>query len=217
MNTIGKRIEHYLNIKNGGNQSELARYCGLSPQAVQKWMADDSEPRGKNLQLAAEFLNVTQVELKFGSQPTSNQNIQQAPLGSRKIPLISYVQAGAMAEVVDPYQVGDGSEYLLTDLDLGANAFALQIKGDSMFPEFKEGDRIIIDPSLSPLPGDFVVAKNGHEEATFKKYRPRGINDHGNDVFELVPLNDDYAPMRSDVTPLRIIGVMVEHRKYRRR
>lgn len=82
-----------------------------------------------------------------------------------------------------------------------------------MLPEFRPGDRVVIDPSMAPNPGDFVVAKNGHEEATFKKYRPRGRNADGVEVFELVPLNDDYPTLRSDVENLRVIGVMVEHRK----
>jgi SOS-response transcriptional repressor LexA len=36
-----------------------------------------------------------------------------------------------------------------------------------MEPDFKEGD-IIVDPELEPVPGEFVVAKNGDNEATFK-------------------------------------------------
>lgn len=144
-------------------------------------------------------------------------NVAVAPIGTRRIPLISYVQAGHMTEAVDPYAVGDGADWLLTDLDLSANAFALKIKGDSMLPEFREGDTVIIDPAVLPLPGDYVVAKNGDHEATFKKYRPRGVNEHGQQVFELVPLNEDYPSMRSDITPIRIIGTMVEHRRYRKR
>ena len=62
-----------------------------------------------------------------------------------------------------------------------------------------------------------MVAKNGDDEATFKKYRPRAVDARGSMVFELVPLNDDYPIIRSDVTPVRIVGTMVEHRKYRRR
>lgn len=122
-----------------------------------------------------------------------------------------------MSEAVDPYQVGDADDWLLTDLDLSSHAFALRIKGDSMLPEFREGDMVIIDPSVNPLPGDYVVAKNGENEATFKKYRPRGVNEQGLQVFELVPLNEDYPSMRSDITPIRIIGTMVEHRRYRKR
>ncbi|MGI4859741.1 MAG: LexA family protein, partial [Janthinobacterium lividum] len=66
-------------------------------------------------------------------------------------------------------------------------------------------------------PGDFVVAKNGSQDATFKKYRPRGVSLTGQEVFELAPLNDDYPTLRSDTEPLQIIGVMVEHRRYRKK
>lgn len=86
-----------------------------------------------------------------------------------------------------------------------------------MLPDFQPGDRVIIDPSVRPQPGDYVVAKNGEEEATFKKYRLRSINEQGVEVFELVPLNPDYPSIRSDEVPIKIVGTMVEVRKYRRR
>ncbi|KAG1243050.1 hypothetical protein G6F65_022664 [Rhizopus arrhizus] len=82
---------------------------------------------------------------------------------------------------------------------------------------FNEGDIVVIDPEVEPLPGDFVVAKNGEHEATFKKYRPRGVTERGAVVFELVPLNPDYPSLRSDISAIQIIGTMVEHRRYRKR
>lgn len=146
-----------------------------------------------------------------------DQNVAPAKIGHRHIPIISYVQAGMMTEATDPFALGEGFELILTDLDVSDGSFGLRIKGESMFPEFKEGDVVIIDPAIQPLPGDFVVAKNTEEEATFKKYRPRGTNDRGDMVFELVPLNDDFPMLQSERDHLRVIGVMVEHRKYRRR
>ena len=143
-------------------------------------------------------------------------NVSAATRGLRQVPRISFVQAGPWREAVDPYAPGAAEDYLLTDLELGPHAFALTIHGDSMTPEFREGDTIIIDPSVKPAPGDFVVAKNDQEEATFKKYRPRGVNERGELVIELVPLNDDYPSLRSDCTPLQIIGTMMEHRRYRK-
>lgn len=107
-------------------------------------------------------------------------------------------------------------EYLQTNMDLSESSFTLIISGRSMEPEFKEGDAVVIDPEVDPLPGDFVVAKNGQEEALFKKYRPRGFI-NGEEVYELVPLNEDYPTVRSDQEPIRIIGTMVEHRRYRKR
>lgn len=71
METMSNRIERLLAEKNGGNQSEMARFIGVTPQAVQKWIAGDSEPRGKNLVSAAQFLGVTPAFLKFGPVPTT--------------------------------------------------------------------------------------------------------------------------------------------------
>ncbi|WP_391540669.1 LexA family protein [Lonepinella koalarum] len=66
-------------------------------------------------------------------------------------------------------QDSEDFEYILTDLDVSENAFALKIKGDSMEPDFIEGDVIIVDPKIQPHAGEFVVAVNGDYEATFKK------------------------------------------------
>jgi SOS-response transcriptional repressor LexA len=158
----------------------------------------------------------------FSSADGADFNVQTAAIGSRRIPLLSYVQAGALTECVVPYPGSQPDDWLLTDLDLSRSAFALRIKGLSMYSptneeSFNEGDIVVIDPEVEPLPGDFVVAKNGEHEATFKKYRPRGISERGVVVFELVPLNPDYPSLRSDISAVQIIGTMVEHRRYRKR
>lgn len=158
-------------------------------------------------------------DTQAASKPAEfDSNVTSVPFGKRPIPVISYVQAGLLSDINDPYAPGDGFAIEICEDDLGRFAFALEIEGDSMLPEFRPGDRVIIDPDVNPMPGDFVVAKNSHQKATFKKYRPRGMNEQGTQVFELVPLNEDYPTMRSDIEQLRIIGTMVEHRKkYRRK
>ncbi len=54
------------------------------------------------------------------------------------------------------------------------------------------------------------MAKNSSEALAFKKFRPCGIDESGQDVFEPVPLNDDFPTMYSDRQYIEIIGVMVE-------
>lgn len=186
------------------------------------------------MDLAAEYLGVTPAALKFGeaaglhtnSMPASehspasrpfDENVRPATPSLRPIPVISSAQAGALRDMDTPYPPGAGYAYEYTDQQLSKWAFALDVEGVSMMPEFRPGDRIIIEPEIAPNPGDFVVARNGTDQATFKKYRPRGIDGSGNMVFELVPLNDDYATLRSDTEHLTVIGVMTEHRKKYRR
>ncbi|MFC3470240.1 LexA family protein [Massilia oculi] len=142
-----------------------------------------------------------------------DENVVPAAVGLRPVPVISSVQAGALRDMESPYPPGAGYAYEYTDQDLSAWAFALDVEGLSMLPDFRPGDRIIVDPDMAPNPGDFVVARNGSAQATFKKYRPRGIDAAGNEIFELVPLNDDYPTLRSDTELLSVIGVVTEHRK----
>ena len=203
--------------------ADLARSLNQSEQTINNWAyrGNGVSKQGRllaqrELGISATWVDDGQGQMLAGSDP-GNANVRPAEVGLRRIPLISSVQAGLMTEAVNPFPPGVAFEYLLTDLPLSEHAFALEIDGQSMEPEFREGDRIIVDPAVQPQPGDFVVAKNGREEATFKKYRPRGIGAGGREVFELVPLNSDYPTINSEHESARIIGVMVEHRRYRRR
>ena len=203
------------------SQSQIAAEIGKSTSAVSQWMTGSVKGLRADTANALEKATGCRAEwLVTGNGPRyidDQGNVTPAPVGAHQVPVISYVQAGVWTGVTDPFQPNDAHDWLMTDLDLSEHAFALEIKGESMLPEYRPGDRVIIDPRIAPQPGDCVVAKNGEEEATFKKYRPRGIDQAGNMVFELVPLNDDYPTIRSDVTPVHIIGTMVEHRKYRRK
>ena len=166
----------------------------------------------------AEALGIPQgIDLNISVAP-SRQN--------KKIPILSYVQAGGLTgqgQVSDKLKAIDVGDYITGDDDLSDDVFAMIVRGRSMTPDFEEGDTVLFDPSISPQPGDFVVAAKADchvddPEATFKKYRPRGYDENGHEIFELVPLNEDFPTIYSDKTPCTIIGVLIEHRRrYRRR
>ena len=158
--------------------------------------------------LADEQMRISQANVEYGVTIRQDR---------RGIPIIDYIQAGKWREIADAYPRGSASEYIQAHSSNGPYTFALRIIGNSMEPEFREGDVIVVDPDVAPNPGDYVVARNHVEAATFKKYRPRGVDDKGQPIFELVPLNDDYAVMRSDQEPIQIIGTMVEHTRFRKR
>ncbi|MFL9904713.1 S24 family peptidase, partial [Paraburkholderia fungorum] len=204
----------------------LAKFLEISPEWLQSG-------RGRMLDLLANHISADAESLKSrqksgvivgSAQPTlSNmegeprerfdKNVTPAPLGQHRIPVISYVQAGMMTEALDPFSLGEGFETITVDFPCSEHTFALRIKGRSMLPTFEEDDVIVVDPLEQPVPGSFVVAKNTDEEATFKKYKALGANEYGDAVFELVPLNDDFATLHSQRDHLRIVGVAVEHRK----
>lgn len=199
-----------------GGQAKFAVKLGKSLSMVGQWIGDKP---ARNIGPTA----ARDIEEAFGKphgwldMPQDFQNVSPAAVGHKHVPLIDYVQAGMMSEITDPFSFGNGFESIATEIDVSDVAFALEVRGDSMTPDFREGDRIIIDPKVSPRPGDFVVAKNDDHEATFKKYRVRGIAPSGQAIFELVPLNPDYPTLRSDEQSLHVIGTLVEHRRRFRR
>jgi len=152
------------------------------------------------------------VEKKLTENINNVQRIQESSI--RLVPLISLVQAGSFREAILNAQ----DEYVATYAgDLGAYAFALEIVGYSMFPEFKPGDKIIVDPDVKPMPGDYVIAQNDGDEATFKKYKPRGFDENGREYFELIALNENYPNFDSRFQKLKIIATVTDHIRSLRR
>ncbi|WP_429153878.1 LexA family protein [Aeromonas veronii] len=198
-------------------QQQLGDRIGANKASISQWENGVYTPDAKNLSALAKALSVSVFWLMDGKGDPAGQNLEIAPPDIHRIPVISYVQAGVWTETSEIREYDGNLVYITTDLELGERAFAIELKGHSMEPEFVEGDIVLIDPDEHPHPGDFVVAKNGEEAATFKKYRPRGIGEDGQEVFELVPLNDDFPTMRSDRQHIQIIGTMVEHRRRRKR
>ena len=215
-------------LVHGLTQESLAKKLGINRVSISQWERGDTSPKGNNLVRLAEILGVKPEWLLFGDGDTGGvserkvagyHNVEPAviPQGSR-VPVISYVQAGQWREMCEQASGFDGNvEYVMASLNIGPRGFGLWLRGQSMAPFFNEGDLIIVDPDEAPRPGDYVIASNGKDEATFKKYRPRGIDEHGQEVFELVPLNDDFPTLHSDRQHIEIIGVMVEHRAFRKR
>lgn len=211
MTEIGEKIRRRRE-KLGWSATKLATLAGISQSFL--WRIEHGTHTGswETYQKLAGALGVS-VDVFLDSK----SNVEDAAIGVRRIPVLDYIQAGQWRGVNANAGEEGTEEYILTDLEHPPSTFALHVKGDSMEPEFKAGDDVVINPTLQPRPGDYVVATCETGEATFKQYRAAGRNEHGQEVFELWPLNPLYAPMRSDRQQLAIVGVMVEHRRYRRR
>jgi len=205
--TLPARLAALLDGKNGGNQSELARHAGVSPQAVQQWISGKTAPRSNHLAKVANYLGVTRSFLLYGEpgpaggaheQPADHATALHAgpQLGGR-VPLISWVQAGDFASAVDNLHPGDAEEWAETTVPIHRHTYALRVNGDSMTnpagePSFPHGCIIVIEPdaidSADRMVGRFVIVKRTDHagEATFKQL----VKDGGR--FYLKPLNPHY-------------------------
>lgn len=208
---VGRNIRTYRK-QRGWTILELSTRAGLDSGYLSKLEREIIGYSRDTVECVAQALGVPLAELF-----TEASNVDMSTIGTRRIPVIDNIQAGSWTGVNEHRSESDFCEYLLTSEDVSNKAFAMYIKGDSMVPRFQEGDRIVVDPDVAPYPGCFVVAANGDGEATFKQYREVCINEHGNTIFELVPLNTFYPTIRSDSKQIRIIGTAVEHRQSLRR
>lgn len=184
--------------REGGYKS-VADKAGVNDQTLYQIIAGvrlpSGNPRGVGPQLRKKL-----TAAYPGWLSAVGETVAGPKMGGR-VPLISNVQAGDFKEHVDNFHPGDGgAELIPTTVPVRRHTFALRVSGDSMEPEFPEGMILIIEPELEPVPGDYVVAKNGSEETTFKQL----IKDGGD--WYLKPLNPRYP-----IKPLgnsQIIGVL---------
>ncbi|RXN90637.1 hypothetical protein C7R54_12940 [Achromobacter aloeverae] len=87
-----------------------------------------------------------------------------------QVPLISWVQAGALTEVIDNFAPGDGDAWHACPRRHGPHTFALRVRGISMEPKFQDGDIIFVDPDVAAEHGRNVVVRfEDSKEATFKQ------------------------------------------------
>lgn len=143
---------------------------------------------------------------KYRGLKTSSivSNIEYGPSLVGKVPLISWVQAGHWQEIVDNYQPGDGEEMVPITTKVGPHAFALRVRGDSMEPEFAEGDMIVVDPDRQAENKSYVIVRlDDALEATFKQL----VFDGDNRL--LKPLNPRYPIMDINGRKATICGVVV--------
>ena len=136
------------------------------------------------------------------------KNTEPAPLGKmRRIPVISWVAAGKWTETGETFLEEDVIEWIETDVK-GEHNFGLKIKGDSMEPEFKEGEVVVISPTAKPENSDYIIVKNHEEEATFKQYK------RYDNTKILHPLNPKYNDIiLNKDKEYRIVGVVMEKKK----
>jgi repressor LexA len=112
-----------------------------------------------------------------------------------EIPLINKVAAGYPREFTDlgyPARVAD--EYVrCPDLD-DPDTFATRVVGDSMLPDYREGDIVIFSPARPVRNGaDCFVRIEPDHESTFKRVYFEAAPD-GRQLIRLQPLNSAYPP-----------------------
>lgn len=179
----------------------------LDPSLKPGWLDQPTYDAGAvpaaTLLAVAELLSLS-ANVEPAKHPARSEPASVSPSLERvgRVPLISWVQAGDWSHAADLLHPGEALEWIDTGVRVRPHTFALRVEGDSMEPEFAPGTILVVEPEMDAHPGDFVIAKNGDDEATFKQL----VRD-GADLY-LKPLNARYP-----IKPLghsRIVGVVRE-------
>lgn len=220
-NRLRKALE-YNNMK----PVDLANRTGINKSLISNYLSGTFKAKQDKVNIIAETLGVSEGWLMGydvdmdrdwldDDADVSNIKIDNARYietmtKTVKIPILVKVPAGIPIEAIE--DIIGYEEIPASMLRDGNNYFSLKIDGDSMYPDYKTGDIIIIRQQNDCNSGDDCVVMVNGDDATFK----RVVKQEKSII--LKPLNNNYEPYYFDeyeimTKPVKIIGVAVEVRR----
>lgn len=201
---INERIR-FLRTQLGMTQEELAKKMGYrGKSAISKIESGENDIGQSMIQKYADALGVTPAFLLFGNDGVDDTDdvvefrvVGEVAAGYEHIAQENW--EGDTIEIPRSYLHGrPASDYMV-----------LSVVGDSMYPEYRDGDRVLIKKcDTMPCSGRVGLFRYNGENATLK--RIDYIN--GEDWVKLVPINPMYPPVKitgEDLTRCAVIGVPV--------
>ncbi len=198
---IGQRIMNERKAK-GLTRKALAELTSeLKISRINNYERGDRTPGPTEIKLLADALEVSASYLMCLTDNREGKMTKSLGMGAL-IPVLDYKQAIDPASFIQKIKedVDTKVEFIPVSTavsdSIGKNAFALQVKDESMVPEFRINDVLIVDPDTNPKPGDFVVALiEGEQEVIVRKYKQLSASKEVRQ-FELIALNEDWADIR---------------------
>lgn len=207
MPIIFSEILRNLRKNNHLTQDELANKLKISKSSISMYENGNRTPDFETLELIADFFNVNLSyligeEQKYGlSHPTITAD-------TVTFPVVGSIAAGYDEIAVENWS-GETVEIPLSYLKgrKKEEYFVLSVKGDSMYPLYMDGDKVLIlRQSTLNHSGEIGAVLYEGENATLKKVEYVD----GEDWMKLVPINPQYKPKEiknSDLEQCRILGI----------
>ena len=166
---IGDKIR-VLRKQRGLTQTELGEKLGVKTNAVSKWECGRVEdiPMSK----------VKAMSVLFDVHPSFLIDDEQLPSNATPLDVQSFHRIpilGRIAAGLPLYAEQNIEGYTLTDLNGGAEYFALRVKGDSMnAARIQEGDVLIVRRQEEVENGEVAIVMVGDDDATVKRFYSTG-------------------------------------------
>ena len=201
---FSQNLKYYM-IINSKTRADVCRDLKIPYSTYTDWCNGNIYPRIDKIELLADYFDIKKSDLIENKTNASNKEANSAI-----VLVYGSIPAGVPMECIE--DIIDTEEISSDMLRGGKEYFGLKIKGDSMEPEYLDGDTLILQKVSNCENGeDCVVMVNG-DEGTFKR-----VFKNENGVI-LQPLNNRYQPLiysneQIENLPVKIIGVVRELRR----
>ena len=197
----------------GYSTYDVNKLCDISPSYLSLFETGKRKPSAVVLRKLAPIYNLDYLDLyeKAGYLDLAeSEKLSNNTSNSAVVFVYGTIPAGIPMECIE--DIIDTEEISADMLKGDKQYFGLKIKGNSMEPEYLDGDTIILEKTEDCESGDDAVVMVNGDDGTFKRVFK---NDNG---IILQPLNPAYAPLvftNEDIEklPVRILGVVVEIRR----
>ncbi len=193
-----------------GEDSENSKSINHTSAELLNDISDLNKSDVNKLQLFVNFLKYAEIQknsslenklTRVAEEPTPYTTNHLPKEEKIYIPMLGYVAAGQPIALPDDYTFDDVVAIPSTKEAAQAD-FALQIKGDSMYPLIEDGDTILVKKQNTARDGQIVVASINNA-TTLKEFRQFP------DRIELRAINKKYKPIiiNNEYTDFKILGV----------
>lgn len=208
--TIGERIK-YARESRGMSQVDLANYVRISKQTLYKYENNiiTNIPSDK-IEAISYTLNVSPAYI-MGWEESPIATPFPAPAVTDDVvtfPVIGNVAAGYNEIAIEDWS-GDTVQIPAAYLHgrTRSDYFVLNVHGDSMYPMYIEGDKVLVlKADTLERSGQVGVLLYNGDNATVKKIEYAA----GEDWLRMVPINPNYPPKTitgTDLEQCRVIGI----------
>ena len=215
---IGEIIKEY-RTNNKISQRAFASRTSLSPSYINTlekiYNPKTGNPYSVTTDVANEIAKAMNMSIEeLLSKINGNQEFTINSSSSAVVFVYGTIPAGIPMECIE--DIIDTEEISADMLKGGKQYFGLKIKGNSMEPDYLDGDVIIFQKQDDCENGDDCVVMVNGNDGTFKRVFK---NENG---IILQPLNPTYSPMvysneEIEKLPVRILGVFEELRRKKRK
>lgn len=194
--------------RHGLSVSALARLAGLDATAFNKSkrVSKDGRERWPSTESVAKILEATSESFEYflagggAYVQTASQTTPRA-----YVPLLGLGQAGS-GGFFDPagFPQGQGWDEVAFPSSPEDGSYALEVSGDSMLPLYRDGDVIVVSPTMQTRRGDRVVVRTKEGEVLVKVLHRQTPK-----VVELHSLNPAHPPRVLEVSEIEGMGRII--------